>query len=293
MDVSLTITTSSVHLFPFTVLTLVILCPLRDALTQSKPSQPTAVDFSFVQSTSSHWSNGDHNFVAAKGGLRIGEELQLDPFALRLSARFDLGARYMSDSASEALRVSDNEGSMELVLRYNAGWKLDPFVSIGLLTPLTESFRFTSTRVRTASMWDPVISTQTAGFQVSSLSRDTWLQARFGLSLKQTRAREHTQLTDDPRTRETREAYKPESGIESVIETTYLLDSSITIQGRLEVFGSLRETDRWILNSRNEIRARVWKFVSVTLTFDVLNNYRLSPYTQLRQSIALGVAQEL
>lgn len=257
------------------------------------PYDINSLGISFIQSSSGNWIYGEQNhFTARLNGKSIGD-MESGKWVLKRTVALDLGARYSQDSSDfEPIRVSDNEFFAEAVVSYKAGWPLNPYASTSLRTPVTESFRYyNNVRQRTASFWDPVRTQQSVGFNFVKYTGFDYYSVRTGVAFYQTRARHHTFLTDDWYTFGL-ESFKSESGIENVSEINTTLDSAITLSGRLELFGTFKDLSIWTVNSRNNVRFKVWRFINATLAFDIIHDIRLSRRTQWRQSLMLGVVKD-
>jgi hypothetical protein len=257
------------------------------------PFDQNLIGFSFLQSASGNWLYGEQNYFNARINAQSVGDVETGKWVIKRSVKADLGARYSQDSSNfEPIRVSDNEFFAEMVGSYKMGWSINPYVSSSLKTPITESFIYgPSSRRRSASFWDPVTTMQSIGFSYISYKGFDYYSSRAGFALYQTRAHSNSTLTDNWFTPET-EFYKAESGIESVSEMNAIIDSSIFLTGRLELFGSLKHLDVWMVNSRNQARFKIWKFVHAVLAFDIIHDIRLSRRTQWRQSLMIGVTQD-
>jgi hypothetical protein len=253
-----------------------------------------SVNFSFAQSASSNWQQGEEDYFALKFALRSRKEKAIGPLLLRTNVTTAIGANYKDDSIpGNAVRVSDNELFSELMVVYPARWSMDPYISGSFRTAITESFQYYGpTRMRTASIWDPVTSMQGAGFTYTAVGSAGMFNTRLGISLQQIRAHSQTLMTDDYTTFGVVERYKPQSGIEIVNEAMLRQDSTLTYTGRLSFFGSFKKLDVWTVRWENETRFRLWKFLGLTWTFNVLHDITQTRRTQFKQSITLGMFED-
>lgn len=252
-----------------------------------------SVSFSFAQSASANWQQGEEDYFALKFALNSRKQISAGPVLLRTNIITALGANYKDDSIPEnALRVGDNDMFGELVVVYPVRWIMDPYISGSFRTSITESFQyFFLPRTRVASLWDPVTSQQGAGFTYMVMGQSGMFNTRLGVSLQQIRARYQTQMSDDYMTPEI-EQYKSQSGIEFVNEGTLRQDSTLTYTGRLSLFGSFQELGVWSVRWENETRFRLWKFFGLTWTFNVLHDIKQTRRTQFKQAIMLGILQD-
>lgn len=251
----------------------------------------TSISFSLAQGIISNGIEGDNNYLAFKAGTASCEEYRIGSLIFRNMMSTRLGASYVSDSVGiDPLRIGDNEVFDELSLSLPVAWRVDPYISANVRTAVTETFRYTGTqRTRVASLWDPVVSQQSAGFTYSMMGQSGYWSSRLGIALQQVRARHNTLLTDDWKTRDVVEAYRAQTGIEFVNDVMYRFDSTARYVGRFGMLGDFRAPTRWAVRFENQLRFRLWRFIGVELLFNILCDPRVSPRTQIRQSLTLGV----
>lgn len=257
------------------------------------PYDVNSLGLSLIQAASGNWIQGDQNhFIALVNAKSIGD-IETGKWNIKRTFTLDLGARYARDSSEFfPVRVSDNQLFLEAVVSYKAGWSINPYASSNLRTAVTESFSYYGlNRQRTAAFWDPVITQHSLGFSYVNYSGFDYYSVRAGVGFYSTRALHHTLLSDNWYTPE-RERYKFESGIETVSEANLSLDSSIFFTGRLELFGTFNDLSIWTLNSRNQFRFKVWRFINAILALDVVHNILQTRRTQWRQSFMLGMVKD-
>lgn len=255
------------------------------------PSNTPAVWFrtnlfavSFLQSTSSDWALGPQNFIAAKISIRQRLPETLGPLRIVNTLTVDLGVRQTSDSDDIApVRVGENEMFGESRMTLPCGWSVDPYFCVNFRTPLTESYRYTDHPERTGNIWDPVVSYESAGLQYLHSSPMAIFTARCGIALKQTRAHDNTQLTDNLFT-DPVERYKAESGVELVSEATLVRDTTITATGKLALFTTFTDPDVVNVRWESELRYRIWRFVGLTVTLQAIYDASQMLRLQFRQS---------
>jgi hypothetical protein len=115
----------------------------------------------------------------------------------------------------------------------------------------------------------------------------------MGISLKQIRAKEYTAMTDDRKTRDIKEGYKAESGIDITANGNTMLDSSITYRGKLRMFGTFDNLKVWTINYENEFEFTIWKALKIILNMDLIYNDKQTAGIQYRQSIRLGLVSNI
>ncbi len=253
-------------------------------------------NLTFSQSSVSDWKEGDKSALDVKVGINDKLLLTIPYFKISTALRLNLGVQRESGEEMPApvLKATDNESFGEFMIIMPVNWRIDPFVSVNYKTQVTESKRFIKDKpIRTANLWDPVISQQAAGFTYQYDGAPGFISSRIGLSLQQVRARWHTSQTDDPKTKGITEAYKADSGIEWLSEANLKTDSSaIAYTTRLGTRTLINNHLHWYSMWENEARFKVWKFIGVVLTVNLTHNPEQSKRVQFRQSLQIGVVQD-
>lgn len=254
----------------------------------------TQMGLSFAQSSVSDWKEGEKQNLEIKSSLLSKQRLDIGPVDFTMSLRFKLGVKQQTTETNEFVLPTDNELFGEGLLKLPLQWRVDPYISASFRTQVTESFRISRDKpIRTAKLWDPVTSQQGMGFTYLDRGDFGSLSTRIGVSLKQIRAEIYTTTTDDRKTRDVKESYKAESGIEFINDANLNLDSAISYRSRMGLFGTFDDLEKWTIRWENEIQATVWRFIAVTLSIDIYYDEKQSIETQFRQSLTLGVIHKL
>jgi len=204
----------------------------------------------------------------------------------------DIGVRQSNDSANIAkIRTGENEMYGEVKITYPFGWAADPYCSASFRSPMTESFYYGAQPHRTANLWDPVVSYESAGLQYLRIIPAGTITARSGVALKQTRAMDNTLLTDNYLTPEI-ERFKSETGIEFVSEAILAKDSLLQYSGRLALFTTFVNLATWTVRWENELRFRLWKFVGLTIQLQAIYDAVQSTRLQYKQGAMISFFAE-
>ncbi len=246
------------------------------------------IALSFLQSSSSDWSAGPQNFIAAKVAVRERIPDTLGPLRIVSTLTLDLGIRQTDDSDDVPVRVGENEMFGESRWTWPCGWSMDPYVCASFRTPITESFLYAPVFMRTGNMWDPVVSFESTGLQYTHCVPDAVLTARAGLALKQTRAHDNTLLTDNPYTSAV-ERFKSESGLEIVSEAAWQQDSMWTYDGKFGLFTTFLAPSVWTVRWENELHIRIWKVVGFTVVLRVVHDPEQDTRTQFNESAMVTI----
>ncbi len=244
------------------------------------------------QSATKDWKQGEVSGFEVSSSLNLRTSFHLDSlFLLRLNYRYAMGMQYTSNKDNNTLisMPTDNLIFGESVLVYPVGWKLDPCVSAQFTTQFVESYKYVKgERVRTASIWDPVTSIETFGFEYSLSGRENFFTSRLGLSLKQIRAEKYTQLTDDRSTAEVKERYKSQTGIQWKSDTKLKITEELTYRGTLGLFGAFEDLTKWTFAMTNQFELKVIKVVGIVVNFNLAYDERQMTALQYNQNLRFG-----
>ncbi|MGC8749173.1 MAG: DUF3078 domain-containing protein [Candidatus Kapaibacteriota bacterium] len=255
------------------------------------------VGFSFSQSLVDDWKQGKAIVFELNHSFAFKKDFRIDTLIFTPNFRYAIGVQYTNLTAQKLNYIvpTDNEIFAEGLLKYPAGWVVDPFVSANFRTQMTESFTVVKgDRRPTAKFWDPVVSMESFGFAhtLSDSERRRILTNRLGISLKQIRAENYTTMTDDPRTKE-RERWKSEAGVEWKSETTVRIENNVRLSTTNEIFASLKKLKDSTFRNSTELQVSLWKSLGLVLKLDLMYDQRQKTGMQYRQSMRLGFNWEI
>jgi hypothetical protein len=255
------------------------------------------VSFSVAQSLVDDWKQGKAVIFELNQSLAFSHNFKIDTLLFVPTFRYAIGVQYTNLTSQKINYIvpTDNELFGEAMLKYPAGWILDPFFAANFRTQITESFAVVKgSKQPTAKLWDPVVSMQSFGFAhtLSDSSRRRILTNRLGVSLKQTRTQHYTAMSDDPKTKE-RERWKAEAGLEWKLETTLKVANNLTYTATMETFASLKTLQQSTFRMQNELRVAIWKVVGITIRVELQYDQRQKQGIQYRQNLRAGVNGEV
>ena len=250
------------------------------------------ISMGLAQSTIKDWKQGEVTGIEFSSSLDLKSNFRIDTMKLRLNFKYAAGMQYLKDDKNiyEVFIPTDNMMSGESVLVYPLGWKLDPFISASFNTQITESFIIVKgEKVRTASLWDPVTSQETCGFEYSFIDTTLNFLSRIGLSYKQIRAELYTKLTDDYKTRDIVERYKVQTGIQWKTESNFKINESIIYKATLDSFSSFEDMQKWSFLFSNQFQFKVFKSVAIVMNLNFAYDEVQMTELQYRQNLRFGI----
>ena len=147
--------------------------------------------------------------------FELNSKFKIDTINIQFIGRTSLGFLFEdSDQRLNSIFVPTlNELFLETTLRLPVGWVVDPYFTSTNSTQLVRAYRYNKDiRSASATYRDPAITVQTLGMMHSfKLNQFDYISSKIGLSLRQVRADEFRQQTDDFTTFGVVENYKAES----------------------------------------------------------------------------------
>jgi hypothetical protein len=248
------------------------------------------------QSAVNDWKQGEVTQIEFSSSMDLRENIHIDTLLFKFRFQYNVGNLYKDDKKNgmDYYMPTDNNYSLEGVLIYPIGWKLDPYFSASFNTQIVESYKITKNeKIPTAKHWDPVISQQSCGFAYSYKKENDYLLSRLGVSLKQTRTHIFNKLADDRTTKDIIERYKPESGIQWKTESRFKFNPTLDYKTTLDLFSSFKDLSKWAVKFENEFKVTIWQFVAILLKMDLIYNESQAAYLQYNQSLRFGIVMDI
>lgn len=231
----------------------------------------------------SQWAQGGDNAITWILNGEMGLNYYTRSYSLLNNLKLAFGRTKLGSSD---YRTNDNELYLEDVYSYLVGWAVEPYVSNTIRTAVSTGYNYKVTpSVKTADFFDPGIVTQSLGF---AYTRNKTITTRLGLAFQETFTNLYRQYSDDPDTKDKIEAFKFETGLESVTDLETSLGENMLYKSSLRLFTRFKNLDVWDVRWDNTVAAQINKFFSVKLNVLTLYEKALSPKTQLKEMLLLG-----
>ena len=240
----------------------------------------------------SDWLQGEHSFVDLNFDMRQNLIATNQLIRCSTATRVQLGLirEYDEFASIRDLHTTDNEFRIETMLSLLINWRINPFVSMRLSTPLTESFRAGLQQIeRSASFWDPVTSDQSCGFHFIRSHGKGSVELKAGANTQQIRSRSNTSLSDDLLTPSVRERYKSNFSIEAGINALLKLDSNLLLSSQWQSRRTLQHNAVWSLRLDNELRVTIWKALALSILANLVYDESFDKRLQFKESTRLGL----
>ncbi len=253
-----------------------------DSLNVWIPTVVTALNIS--QIAFNNWTQGGSNALAWTATANVGYNYKGATWGLQNHLRASYGR---SKIGSQNSIVTDNNLLFENVLTYNVGWATNPFFSNTVITTIAEGYSYAaSVPVPIANFFDPGYVTQSLGFDYSKSSVFT---TRLGIASQEVFANKYRQYTDNPTTLNKMEAFKLETGFESVTRGKVHIAENMLLTSGLRLFTRFNHLDVWDVRWDNLIAAKVNSFINVSFTYELVYQKDQSLRTQMKEGLQMGL----
>lgn len=234
------------------------------------------------------WAQGGDNSITWIFNSELGLSYYTKTYSFLNKLKLAYGRTKLG---SETYRTNDNELYLENMLSYFVGWAVEPFISNTIRSTLSAGYDYKANPVvQTADFFDPGYITQSIGF---AYSRNKNITTRLGLAFQETITNRYRKYSDDPDTKDKTEAFKFETGLESVTDGNVALDENLLFLTKLRLFTRFNHLDTWDVLWDNTIVAQVNKYINVKLNVITMYEKSLSPKTQLKEALLLGFTYTL
>ncbi len=191
---------------------------------------------------------------------------------------------------TQDFRTNDNEFYLESVLSVKVGWPVDPFFSNTVRTTVAPGYNYNNNQAtEIANFFDPGYVTQSLGFTYDRLYN---FKTRLGVAVQETFTNHFRQYSDNINTSK-KEAFKAETGIQSVTSGQIQIAENLLLNSNLTLFTRFESLDVWDVRWDNSIVAKVNSWLNVNIGFLFIYQKDQSPTAQMKQSLQLGIVYSI
>jgi hypothetical protein len=189
----------------------------------------------------------------------------------------------------QGIRKTDDRLDLETMLTYKLAEKINPYAAATLKTQFAKGYKYDSKGASTivSQFFDPAYLTQSVGAVYQPIPE---LKTRLGVGLREIVTSDFPGFADDPETKNEIEKIRVAGGLESVTEFAWKLDENVGFSSKLEMFSAFKKLDEVIVRSDNTLAAKVGKYITVLLNVQLLNEKAVSPKTQMKETLGLGLS---
>ncbi len=232
------------------------------------------------------WAQGGENALSYTVYLNGFSVQNLEFTNWTNSYKLDFGQTRLG---SQGLQKTDDDIYFESLLIYKFGLYINPYVSATLRTQFAKGFVYDQlgNGTEVSNFFDPAFLTQSIGAAYKPVPE---LTTRLGVGLREIITSQHTHYVDPTLPEPQGPKTKVEGGLESATNLEWNFAENMLLTSKLEIFDAFKEMDHLIVRSDNVIAAKVNKLITASLSVQILNDPNVSPYTQIKQVLALGIS---
>jgi hypothetical protein len=189
---------------------------------------------------------------------------------------------------SQGLRKTDDKIELETILTFKMGTYINPYAGATFKSQFATGYKFDDSGNKDAvsRFMDPGYVTQSAGVGYQPLPE---VKTRLGAALRETFTSDFIRYADDPLTPDI-EKVRVEGGLEFVTDVEWKLEDNLLFTSKLEMFSAFKTMDEVVIRLDNSLTAKVNKYVNVILNVQLINERRINPRTQVKETMAIGLS---
>lgn len=202
--------------------------------------------------------------------------------------KFVFGQARLGD---QGLKKTDDIIDVGTVYTVKLNTLINPYASATFKSQFAKGYKFDNAgnELEVSKFLDPAFLTQTAGFGYQPSKE---FKTRLGAGLREVITDQFNQYADDPATPEI-EKTSVDGGLESVSNLELQLDDNILLTSQLELFDPFKHLDEVIVRNTTTLTGKVNKYITSILSLQLINEKKISPRTQIKESISLGMSYTL
>lgn len=190
---------------------------------------------------------------------------------------------------NQGLRKTDDIIDLSSVFTYKVGTYINPYAAATLKTQFAKGFTYdaAASETQVSKFFDPAYLTQSVGVGYQPAKE---VKTRLGIALREVLTDQFSQYADDPATTTEIEKSTVDGGVESVTNIEWQLEENILCKADLELFAPIKRLDEVVVRSTTTITGKVNKYISAIFSLHFINEKRVTPLTQVKESISLGLS---
>jgi hypothetical protein len=243
----------------------------------------SSVNLSEVNFT--HWVPGGTNSLSYVAGINGKSDRNAPMTDWLTTYKLTFGQAKLN---GQDIRKTDDEINIETMLTYKVDKNLNPYVAASLLTQFAPGYDYPDSGgpVRVSDFFDPGYLKQSAGY---GWKPSNIFQTRLGVALREIITHNFPQYAAEPLQGES-EGTRIQGGAESVSQLELPIDTNVLFRAKLDLFSPFKTMDRMVMHGESSLIAKVSKIFSVELSALFVNDPDLSPFTQIKQGLSIGIS---
>lgn len=261
----------------------------NDTTKQYGWTQRIVTGANLTQVSFTDWVQGGENALSYTAWLKGKVVQELEKTSWSTLYNFTFGQTRLGD---QGLRKTDDEIYAEMLFIYKLGVYINPYAGASMRSQFARGYTYDAQGNKTSvsKFFDPGYLTQSVGAAYKPADEIT---TRLGVGAREIFAKEFAALyTDDPLTTDV-ERSRIDGGLESVTNLAWKFAANMLLTSNLELFAPFKNMDRVVVRSDNTLAAKVSENVVTSLSVQLINDVNVTPRTQIKQVLALGLSYTL
>jgi len=256
--------------------------------TDTATSQPwkhnLVAGLNLTQVSLTDWAQGGENALAWTFSLNGQSTKQWDSLSWTNTYIFAFGQTRLGN---QGLRKTEDKIDFTSILTDKVGSIINPYAAVTFNSQFAPGYTYDNAGIRTevSNFFDPGYLTQSLGAGYQPVKE---VSTRLGAAVREIFTTDFPQYADDPTTKEI-ENRRVEGGIEWVTDVAWEIQSNLFFTSKIEVFSPVKTFNQTVLRSDNTLTAKFSKYLSTSVNLQIINDKKVSPYTQLKETIAFGL----
>ena len=241
-----------------------------------------------TQAAFTDWAAGGQNSLAYVASLDGKSTDDQEKTNWSNTYKFAFGHARISGTG---LRKTEDRIDLESILTYKMGTYINPYAGATFKTQFAKGFVYDALGNETAvsQFFDPAYLTQSVGAGYQPAPE---IKTRLGVALREVITSDFPVYADDPATLGI-EKTLVQIGMESVTDAEWKLEENLVLTSKLELFSPFEQFDRVIIRNDNTIAARISEYITAKLNVQLINDWRATARTQVKETIAFGITYTL
>ena len=239
------------------------------------------IDVSQISFT--NWAKGGDNTIIYNTGLTAGLKKDTPKHSWFVHGDFSFG---QTKQGNKGVRNTLDRIDLDASMTIKKKKLMNPFVLLTLDTQFARGYDYKKDPpVAKSDFRDPVYLIQSLGTGVQFSST---VKTKLGFAMKETFTNQFRQYSDNPKTKNKKEWFKIEHGLNSRTDFSHKINHSMSVVSKLELFSNLKTFEEIDVHWDSKFQAKLAKYISVNLSIYTLYDHDISSKTQIKQFLGVG-----
>jgi hypothetical protein len=239
-----------------------------------------------AQVSFTHWAQGGTNSLSYRASINGKSDRNVEMTDWLTSYKLTFGQTKLE---GQEILKTDDEINIESMLTYKIGVHINPYAAASLLTQFAPGYSYPDSGgpVRISDFFDPAYLKQSIGM---GWKPTVTFQTRLGLALREIITHDFPIYAAEPKQKEFEGGTRIQGGAESVSQLELPVDTNVVLRAKLDLFSPFKSMDRIVMHGETGLIAKISKMFSAELSALFVSDPDLSPFTQIKQGLSIGIS---